>query len=110
MKFSKYQEQATTTAQYPGQGEFMGLAYAALGVGGEAGEVCEQVKKAWRNDGEMTPERREKTLAEVGDVLWYLAQVCTELDASLSDVANANLRKLADRRARNAIKSEGDAR
>lgn len=110
LTFDFYQERATDTAVYPGQGEFMGLAYASLGVNGEAGEIAEHVKKSWRDDGEITPERRALILKEVGDELWYLAQVCTELDASLGDVALGNIEKLADRRRRDVIHGAGDLR
>lgn len=104
LDFEEYQDHATTTAQYPGQGEFLGLCYAGLGTAGEAGEVADQIKKAWRNDGEMTPERREKCLDEVGDTLFYLAQVCTELQASMGEVAKRNMEKREERYAAGDIK------
>jgi NTP pyrophosphatase (non-canonical NTP hydrolase) len=104
MNFHNYQAEATETAVYPGQGEFTGLCYAALGVNGEAGEVAEQVKKMWRNEGHLTPERRIAIIDELGDVLWYISQVATELSVDLDDVATLNLEKLAGRRARDEIK------
>ena len=110
LTFDFYQERASDTAVYPGQGEFKGLAYVSLGVNGEAGEIAEHVKKSWRDDGEITPERRSLILKEVGDELWYLAQLCSELDASLGNAALANLEKLADRRRRNVIHGAGDER
>lgn len=51
MDFDDYQEFARDTARYPGMGEFTGLAYAALGLNGEAGETAEKVKKLWRDGG-----------------------------------------------------------
>lgn len=51
MDFDDYQEFARETARYPGMGEFTGLAYAALGLNGEAGETAEKVKKLWRDGG-----------------------------------------------------------
>ena len=111
MDFTEYQARATETAVYPGQGEFTGLAYAALGLSGEAGETAEQVKKTWRDDGEsVTNERRVKILKELGDVLWYAAQVATEIGADLSDVAQQNIEKLAARRKNNLIHGEGSDR
>lgn len=110
MDFDFYQDRSAQFALYPGQDSFIGLAYAALGVNGEAGEVAEKVKKAWRDDGEITPERRALILKEVGDTLWYCAAVATELEASLGDVALDNLEKLADRRARDKLHGSGDER
>jgi len=110
MTFDDYQMQATTTARYPGQGEFTGLAYVALGLNGEAGETAEKVKKMWRDNGEMTEETRAGIIKELGDTLWYAAQIATEIDVDLSEVAQTNLDKLADRRERNAIHGSGDDR
>lgn len=97
MDFEQYQAAAHRTAVYPGQGTFIGLCYATLGANGEAGEVAEQVKKAWRNDGNITPEREAKIVDELGDTLWYCAQVATELGLNLQDIAEANVQKLAKR-------------
>jgi NTP pyrophosphatase (non-canonical NTP hydrolase) len=119
MHFADYQKLSTATAIYPGKGTIMGLAYVSLGANGEAGEIAEYVKKAWRDDNIETvdgenyyvgDERRRKILNEVGDTLWYLSQICEELDASLGQVAEANIQKLADRRERDAISGEGDDR
>lgn len=104
MDFEQYQAQAHRTAEYPAQGTFIGLCYASLGVNGEAGEVAEQVKKAWRNDGIITPEREAKIADELGDVLWYCAQVATELGLNLQDIAEGNVQKLAKRRETGTIK------
>jgi len=46
----------------------------------------------------------------LGDVLWYLAQVCTEINLSLDEVAEANIAKLLDRLERGVIKGDGDNR
>lgn len=104
MNFNEYQKESAQTAVYPGIGEFTGLAYAALGVCGEAGEVAEQVKKMWRNEGEITDERRTKILDECGDVLWYVARVCSELGFDMDTVAKMNIEKLAERKRKNALK------
>lgn len=119
MSFAEYQARATDTAIYPGQGGLMGLAYASLGLAGESGETVEQVKKTWRDDGvseesfathQVSDERRDKILKELGDVLWYAAQVCTELDATLEEVAFSNIEKLAERKRTNLIHGEGSNR
>ena len=77
----------------------------------EAGEVAGKLKKAIRDEGgEISPERREQLLSEVGDVLWYVAMVAMELGSSLSAVAEANLDKLLDRDTRGVIGGDGDTR
>ena len=96
MSFADYQQRSRATAVYPGAGD--NLLYPTLGLCGEAGEVAEKVKKMVRDDdGVLTPERREALAKELGDVLWYVAQVATEADLDLQEVADANLRKLLSR-------------
>jgi len=109
MEFSDYQKKSRATAQYPAIGH--AVVYPTLGLANEAGEVAGKLKKIFRDKGgEISAETRAALAAELGDVLWYLAQVCTELDISLDDVAEANLAKLLDRQARGKIKGEGDDR
>ena len=106
---SDYQRRSRATALYPGLGE--SLTYPALGLCGEAGEAAEQVKKALRDDaGTLTPERRGALEQELGDVLWYLAQLATEAGLDLGQVAVANLDKLAARAARGTLHGSGDDR
>ena len=70
-----------------------------------------KIKKIFRDkNGEISPETREALKAELGDVLWYLAQTCTELELSLDNVAESNLTKLLDRQARGKIHGDGDNR
>lgn len=107
-QMNDYQQLASTTAKYP---KDSGLLYTVLGMASEAGEVAGKLKKAIRDEGgEISPERREQLLSEVGDVLWYVAMVAMELDASLSSVAEANLDKLLDRKTRGVIGGDGDNR
>lgn len=109
--FQNYQKQAATTALYPGREPGRVAPYPALGLAGEAGEVAEQVKKAIRDDGGViTDQRRDALKKELGDVLWYVAALCTELNLEMSDVAAANLDKLQSRAARGVIKGDGDDR
>jgi NTP pyrophosphatase (non-canonical NTP hydrolase) len=98
MNFSEYQEQAKATAVFPGRGEFMGLAYCALGFAGEAGETANQVKKIARDDQtSRTPERLAKISHEIGDTLWYAAMLCNQLGLSLNEIAATNLAMLEAR-------------
>ena len=109
MELSDYQERARATAVYPGAGA--NLAYPALGLCGEAGEVAEKVKKTIRDDGGvLSDERRAALAAELGDVLWYVAQVATEAGLDLDDIGAANLAKLRSRQARAVLGGSGDRR
>jgi NTP pyrophosphatase (non-canonical NTP hydrolase) len=77
----------------------------------EAGEVAGKIKKIFRDkDGVIGEAEREALQSELGDVLWYLAQVCTELEISLDDVAEANIEKLYSRLERGKIGGDGDNR
>ncbi|MEM9612030.1 MAG: nucleoside triphosphate pyrophosphohydrolase family protein [Actinomycetota bacterium] len=87
------------------------IVYPTLGLANEAGEVAGKVKKIFRDrDGVITDADREALKLEMGDVLWYLAELCTRLDISLEDVAAANVAKLRDRRARGTLHGDGDYR
>lgn len=104
MNFNEYQKTSQKTKVYPGQGEFTGLCYAALGLSGESGEVANKVKKAWRDGGIIDDERRRKILEECGDTLWYVARVCDELMADMDTVAMQNIVKLETRQANGTLK------
>ena len=109
MNFTDYQQKSRATAKYPVIGH--GVIYPTLGLVNEAGEVAGKIKKVFRDkNGEISAETREALKAELGDVLWYISQVCTELDLSLDEVAEANIVKLLDRQARGKIQGDGDNR
>jgi NTP pyrophosphatase (non-canonical NTP hydrolase) len=108
MDLSEYQRQSRRTAEYPREAW---LAYPALGLAGEAGEVAEHAKKAIRDDGgEIGDERRAAMCKELGDVLWYVAQLATELDLDLDEIARQNLEKLFSRQRRGVLSGSGDER
>jgi NTP pyrophosphatase (non-canonical NTP hydrolase) len=87
------------------------IVYPTLGLVNEAGELAGKVKKIFRDHGgRVSDADREALKYELGDVLWYLAQIATELDIPLQEVAESNLEKLFSRLERNAIKGEGDYR
>jgi NTP pyrophosphatase (non-canonical NTP hydrolase) len=108
VEFSDYQQRSRRTAQYPRDAW---LTYPALGLAGEAGEVAEHVKKAIRDDGaSITRERKAALVRELGDVLWYVSQLATELDLDLDAVAAENLDKLLSRQRRGVLSGSGDDR
>tara|TARA_Y100001968_G_C19064404_1_gene575308 strand:- start:2 stop:331 length:330 start_codon:yes stop_codon:yes gene_type:complete len=109
MDLNQYQQQARKTASYPNVGN--NPIYPTLGLCGEAGEVAEKVKKVLRDhQGCFDDNAKEKIKLELGDVLWYVAQLSSEIGFELQDVADANLIKLLSRAERGMISGEGDNR
>ena len=109
MNFTDYQSKARATARYPVITH--GVIYPTLGLVNEAGEVAGKIKKIFRDrEGIITDSDRAALKAELGDVLWYIAQVATELDLSLDEIAEYNIAKLLDRLERGKIKGDGDNR
>ncbi len=109
MDFNEYQEKIMRTAKYPDIGN--NFVYPTLGIAGEAGEIAEKVKKIIRDhDGVIDAKKRDELKKEIGDVLWYLSMLCTELQLQFNEVAEANIVKLLDRLDRNVIQGEGDNR
>ncbi len=108
MDLSEYQRQSRRTAEYPREAW---LAYPALGLAGEAGEVAEHAKKAIRDDdGKVSDERKAAMSKELGDVLWYVAQLASELGLELDEIAAQNLEKLFSRQERGVLSGSGDDR
>ncbi|MDQ3607637.1 MAG: nucleoside triphosphate pyrophosphohydrolase family protein [Actinomycetota bacterium] len=109
MDLTHYQERSRVTAVYPDAGA--NLLYPTLGLCGEAGEVAEKVKKMIRDDGGVLSDARRGALAaELGDVLWYVAQLATEAGLDLDSIAWGNLDKLRSREERGALRGSGDER
>ena len=109
MEFDSYQIKARKTAMYPDLGS--NNIYPTLGLVGEAGEVAEKVKKVLRDkNGNFDIESKEAIKKELGDVLWYLSNLCSEFNFSLNDVAMLNLEKLELRASSGKISGSGDDR
>ena len=109
MEMNSYQSAARKTAAYPDVGS--NPIYPTLGLTGEAGEVADKVKKVIRDrEGVFDTDTREAIKLELGDVLWYVAQLSSELGYDLNAVAEANLQKLSSRAARGRIGGSGDQR
>lgn len=109
MNFARYQRLSRQTwglvqTDHP-------IVYPTLGLVNEAGEVAGKIKKIFRDKaGQISPEDRQSLKSELGDVLWYLTQICTELDLTLEEIAAYNIEKLFDRQERGVIRGEGDVR
>jgi NTP pyrophosphatase (non-canonical NTP hydrolase) len=109
MDLRTYQQRSRETARYPQVGA--NPIYPTLGLCGEAGEVADKVKKVLRDrEGCFDDAVIQDLRLELGDVLWYVAQLATELELDLDEIAEANLAKLASRAARNVISGSGDRR
>ena len=102
MTLDEYQRKAAISMQP----ECRNINYLALGIAGEAGEICDKIKRIIRGDGQIDDD----LLYEIGDLLWYLSQLGDFLKVPLSKIAKMNLKKLSDRMAKNTIKGKGDKR
>ena len=100
MTFDEYQKQSKETAIYEHP-----IIYPTLGLCGESGEVAEKVKTHLR-DGASLDELKK----EVGDVLWYISAIASDLKLSLDDIAETNISKLTSRLERGKIQGSGDNR
>ncbi|MFB5066505.1 MAG: nucleoside triphosphate pyrophosphohydrolase family protein [Candidatus Wallacebacter cryptica] len=92
-QFDDYQEQAKRTLNTEVKDLYL---YANLGMGlaGEAGEVCDYLKKVVFHGHELDAQKVEE---ELGDVLWYLANLADAVGLSLSEIAEKNIAKLRKR-------------
>lgn len=91
--FEKYQELAHRTAN-TSLSDFLAIAVSGLGLSGEAGEVSDLIKKYIGHGHELDLVKLAK---ELGDVQWYIAEICTLTGLKLSDIAQMNVDKLAAR-------------
>lgn len=123
MQLEDYQKRAMTTCTKSSEN----FSYMMLNLVGEVGEFASKVAKAIRkeqikmlrtgdihyNIGMDAQEMKDHNIElkkEVGDILWQLSGLCTVMGWSLDEIAQENLRKLADRQSRNVIVGEGDNR
>ena len=116
LDFNEYQKKAHETADYPSgtigvDRHAVDYIYPALALSEEAGEVAGKFAKAVRdNQGVLDGERRLQIEKELGDVLWFVAELCTVLNVDMGYIAQINLDKLASRKARGVIHGNGDDR
>lgn len=107
MNVNDYQIASRETAIYPevSSGSNAALAYCALGLAGEAGEVSGKISKVVRDGADPYTVRDE-----LGDCFWFLAQLASELGVPLSEILRDNLEKLQSRQARGVLSGNGDNR
>ena len=107
--FNKYQKECRKTAIYPKIGK--NFIYPTIGLVGEAGEIANKVKKVIRDDNsKLNNKNREELAYELGDIMWYVAQLSTELNIKLSKVVEMNIEKLTQRMKKNTVHGSGDHR
>ena len=105
---NEYQTQTSQTAIYPSE---RAMEYLTLGLTSEAGEVAGKVKKVIRDySGVIDDNARHAIAQELGDVLWYVAQIASLLNVELADIASMNIKKLLDRQKNDTIQGSGDNR
>ena len=103
-----YQDIAVSTAIYPNTHK---IVYPMIGLSGEVGEVAEKIKKTIRdNNGCFDDNIRTAIALEIGDVMWYCANLANDLDLRLSDVLQMNVDKITTRTCNNKINGSGDNR
>jgi NTP pyrophosphatase (non-canonical NTP hydrolase) len=95
MDMKEYQRLAGTTDQN-GADDPNGMMVALLGLAGETGSLLTLYKK-WLRDGDAYQIMKERVAEELGDVLWYVADIATRAGIDLDDVATGNTRKAGHR-------------
>lgn len=109
MKLNEYQEHARSTALYL-QNDAAKF-YPYFGLAGETGEVMEKVKKIIRDkNGNFSDEDKLALKKELGDVMWYIANIAKDLNMTLEDVAKTNIEKLQSRKEKGTLRGSGDNR
>jgi NTP pyrophosphatase (non-canonical NTP hydrolase) len=86
MELDGYQAEAHKTAKS------RDIEVFTLGLFGEAGSVASSIKKLKR-ENTAAAIVREEIATELGDVLWYVAEIATQYQLKLSDIAARNLQK-----------------
>ena len=106
-----YQQICTETQIYPRE---HAVFYPALGLAGEAGEVANKIKKIMRDRkgdvNNLPGEVKDEITSELGDCLWYISALATDLGIGLDGVAFENIKKLDKRQANNTLHGSGDKR
>jgi NTP pyrophosphatase (non-canonical NTP hydrolase) len=102
LTMDSYQANAVRTAQ--GMEDPNMLANWGLGLAGEAGEVIELIKKHLYHGKELD---KDALIKELGDVMWYVAAICSQVGLSLEDVAERNVAKLSARYPNGFVKGGG---
>lgn len=93
MNMNQYQKDAARTISTMQSVENR-LVNFCFGLTGETGELIDHIKKHLFHGHPIDTDYAKK---ELGDTLWYVAALCTELNLSLGEVAEMNIDKLKAR-------------
>jgi len=99
MDLRSYQQQALQTDQVPGDADkelATALVVPMLGLAGETGQLLSEYKKHLR-DGQAHRLFKERVAEELGDLLWYVANVASKFGLDLDEIAARNLDKVRER-------------
>ena len=92
LNFNQYQNLSQRTAGHLNGGDpKLNLAISTLGLVGESGEVSEIIKKYLGHGHDIDADNVAK---ELGDVLWYISDLASQLGLSLENIAERNIEKL----------------
>lgn len=95
MDFREYQNEALKTDRIPAENDTK-IIVPLLGLAGEAGELLSEYKKYLR-DGEAHKLFPKRVAEELGDLLWYIANLSSKFELDLEQIAESNLQKCRDR-------------
>ena len=107
---SAFQQRITALSVMHPEVDWSRLMTSAIGMLAESGEFTEIMKKIFFQGKEMNEGNRYHMKRELGDVLWYIAAIARDIGYELDTIAEMNLEKLADRKARGTIQGNGDNR
>lgn len=98
MDFQEYQHRANSTDQAPPteSDDIRGMMIPLLGLAGEAGSLLTEYKKRLRDKAAYTVFK-QRVAEELGDILWYVANIATKEGLELGAIASQNLQKTGDR-------------
>lgn len=97
LSLDKYQQLAQRTSPDDGHDK---IDNGILGLIGETGELVDEYKK-WQYQSEMaTPLPAERFAEELGDVLWYLAELASGMGRNLSSISNLEFSELTRKAAK----------
>lgn len=92
MDFNEYQAAAGRTFNHH-LTRLEATRHAVFGICAEAGEISSLYQKEYQGHAIEI----EDLVKEIGDELWFLAELCTMNGLKLEEVAKANIRKLKKR-------------
>lgn len=107
MDLNEYQHRARQTAIYPVE---TAVTYPLIGLVGEIGEFANKYKKTIRDNVLIDSDFINDAAKELGDIMWYVANLADDLGIALGEIAVLNVEKLESRKERGVLGGSGDNR